>query len=74
LTAAAHRAFNDVRDIADPTNEDPLQWEDVPDGPYADIDAAMNGRDGFVASGAGGELRDTLEDAIRGERDTRGKK
>ncbi|KAJ7912928.1 hypothetical protein B0H13DRAFT_2326850 [Mycena leptocephala] len=52
LTAAAHRAFNDVRDIADPTNEDPLQWEDVPDGPNDDIDAAMNGRDGFVASGA----------------------
>ncbi|KAJ7861333.1 hypothetical protein B0H13DRAFT_2282463 [Mycena leptocephala] len=74
LTAAARRAFNDVRDIADPTNEDPLQWEDVADGPNDDIDTAMNVCDGFVASGAGGELRDTLEDAIHGERDTRGKK
>jgi hypothetical protein len=74
LTTAARQAYNDVHDIADPANEDSLEWEDVPDGPNDDIDAAMNGRDGFMASGAGGELRDTLEDAIRGDRETQNKK
>ncbi|KAJ7893241.1 hypothetical protein B0H13DRAFT_1886386 [Mycena leptocephala] len=74
LTTAARQAYNDVRDIADSANEDSLEWEDVPDGPNDDIDAAMNGRDGFMASGAGGELRDTLEDAIREDRETQNKK
>ncbi|KAJ7936025.1 hypothetical protein B0H13DRAFT_1853726 [Mycena leptocephala] len=74
LTATARHAFNDVRDIADPTNDtDPMDWEDVPGAPEDDVDAAMNGRDGFMASGAG-ELRDTLEDAICGERETQNKK
>jgi hypothetical protein len=75
LTATARQVFNDVRDIADPTNDtDPMDWEDVPGAPEDDVDAAMNGRDGFMASGAGGELRDTVEDAIRGERETQNKK
>ncbi|KAJ7156363.1 hypothetical protein C8R46DRAFT_1226584 [Mycena filopes] len=64
-------AFNRFRDVADTPVPDPGPdveggWEDMGG---ADLDDAIDGREGLVESGAGGEFMDTLEARLRAERE-----
>ncbi|KAJ7778903.1 hypothetical protein B0H16DRAFT_1448452 [Mycena metata] len=70
LSADRRRAFNEVRDIADPTQmgESWDGWDDAGGDELWDLEDALNG-DGMMESGAGGEFRDTLEEAIRREQE-----
>ncbi|KAJ7724669.1 hypothetical protein B0H16DRAFT_1895413 [Mycena metata] len=72
LNDADRLRFNKVRDQADPE----MPWND-PDGDEVQADgggATRWGAEGLGMSGAGGEFRDTLEAAMRKERETAKKK
>lgn len=74
LSAESRRAFNELRDIADPTNSTPEDtWDDVGPADLNDLEDALNG-EGLMESAGGGEFRDTLEQAIRREREQSAKK
>lgn len=61
-------AFNKLRDIPDPEPED--QWQDMGRAGLDDLEDALNGDgEGLMESAGGGEFRDSLEDAMRRERE-----
>ncbi|KAJ7022152.1 hypothetical protein C8F04DRAFT_1272872 [Mycena alexandri] len=64
LPAAGRAALNRLWDFAD----EPGEWTEEPMEPN-DLQNVLAGADGFMESGAGGEFRDTLEAAMRVERE-----
>ncbi|KAJ7716709.1 hypothetical protein B0H16DRAFT_1476554 [Mycena metata] len=70
LSADRRRAFNEVRDIADPTQmgESWDGWDNAGGDELQDLEDMLNG-DGMMESGVGGEFRDTLEEAIHREQE-----
>lgn len=68
LPTAGRLAFNKLRDIPEPEDED--QWQDMGAAGLNDLEDALNGDgEGLMESAGGGEFRDTLEDVMRRERE-----